>query len=35
MAKMRAVQVARPGGPFEVVERDIPEPATILRGLGD
>ncbi len=26
MAKMRAVQVGRPGGPFEVVERDIPEP---------
>ena len=26
MAKMRAVQVARPGGPFEVVERDIPDP---------
>jgi D-arabinose 1-dehydrogenase-like Zn-dependent alcohol dehydrogenase len=23
---MRAVQVARPGGPFEVVERDIPDP---------
>lgn len=27
MAKMRAVQVPRPGGPFEIVERDIPEPA--------
>lgn len=26
MAKMRAVQVSRPGGPFEIVERDIPEP---------
>ena len=26
MPKMRAVQVARPGGPFEMVERDIPEP---------
>jgi D-arabinose 1-dehydrogenase-like Zn-dependent alcohol dehydrogenase len=25
MAKMRAVQVPRPGGPFEIVERDIPE----------
>jgi len=24
--KMRAVQVPRPGGPFEIVERDIPEP---------
>jgi D-arabinose 1-dehydrogenase-like Zn-dependent alcohol dehydrogenase len=24
MAKMRAVQVPRPGGPFEIVERDIP-----------
>jgi D-arabinose 1-dehydrogenase-like Zn-dependent alcohol dehydrogenase len=27
MAKMRSMQVARPGGPFELVERDIPEPA--------
>lgn len=26
MAKMRAVQVGKPGGPFEIVERDIPEP---------
>jgi D-arabinose 1-dehydrogenase-like Zn-dependent alcohol dehydrogenase len=26
MAKMRAVQVARAGGPFEIVEREIPEP---------
>ena len=26
MPKMRAVQVARPGGPLELVERDIPEP---------
>ncbi|HUI43217.1 MAG TPA: alcohol dehydrogenase [Terriglobia bacterium] len=26
MPKMRAVQVARPGGPFELVEREIPEP---------
>jgi alcohol dehydrogenase/propanol-preferring alcohol dehydrogenase len=26
MAKMRAVQVGRPGGPLEVVERDVPEP---------
>jgi len=26
MAKMRAVQVPRPGGPFELVERDRPEP---------
>jgi D-arabinose 1-dehydrogenase-like Zn-dependent alcohol dehydrogenase len=26
MAKMRVVQVPRPGGPFEMVERDIPEP---------
>ena len=25
--KMKAVQVSRAGGPFEVVERDIPEPA--------
>lgn len=27
MAKMKAVQVAKAGAPFEVVERDIPEPA--------
>jgi D-arabinose 1-dehydrogenase-like Zn-dependent alcohol dehydrogenase len=26
MAKMRAVQVARPNGPFEIIEREIPEP---------
>ena len=26
MPKMRVVQVTRPGGPFELVERDIPEP---------
>ncbi len=26
MSKMRAVQVSKPKGPFEVVERDIPEP---------
>ncbi|RAH96394.1 alcohol dehydrogenase [Acuticoccus sediminis] len=26
MAKMRAVQVAQPGAPFELVERDVPEP---------
>jgi D-arabinose 1-dehydrogenase-like Zn-dependent alcohol dehydrogenase len=26
MTKMRAVQVSRPGGPFEIVEREIPEP---------
>jgi D-arabinose 1-dehydrogenase-like Zn-dependent alcohol dehydrogenase len=26
MAKMRAAQVSRPGGPFELVERDIPQP---------
>jgi D-arabinose 1-dehydrogenase-like Zn-dependent alcohol dehydrogenase len=26
MPKMKAVQVSRPGGPFELVERDIPEP---------
>jgi D-arabinose 1-dehydrogenase-like Zn-dependent alcohol dehydrogenase len=26
MAKMRAVQVARPDGPFEIVEREIPQP---------
>ncbi len=28
MPKMRAVQVARPKGPLEVVEREIPEPGT-------
>ena len=27
MPKMRAVQVPRPKGPFEIVERDIPEPS--------
>src|SRR5271154_3003145 len=26
MAKMKAVQVAKAGGPFEIVERDVPEP---------
>lgn len=26
MAKMRAAQVSRPNGPFEIVEREIPEP---------
>lgn len=26
MAKMRAIQVSRKGGPFELVEREIPEP---------
>ena len=26
MAKMRVVQVPRPNGPLELVERDIPEP---------
>src|SRR5580693_9094535 len=26
MSKMRCVQVSRPGGPLEIVERDIPEP---------
>lgn len=26
MPKMRAVQVSRPNGPFEIVEREIPEP---------
>ena len=26
MAKMRVAQVPRPNGPFELVERDIPEP---------
>lgn len=26
MSKMRAVEVSRPNGPFEIVERDIPEP---------
>ena len=27
MAKMRAMQVVRAGGPLELVERDVPEPA--------
>src|SRR5256885_16346103 len=27
MATMRVVQVSRPSGPFEIVERPIPEPA--------
>jgi D-arabinose 1-dehydrogenase-like Zn-dependent alcohol dehydrogenase len=27
MAKMRAVQVSEAGGPFELVERDVPQPA--------
>ena len=27
MPKMRAAQIARPAGPFEVVEREIPQPA--------
>ena len=26
MATMRVVQVPRPNGPFEIVERQIPEP---------
>jgi len=26
MSKMRAVQVSRPGGPFQIVEREIPDP---------
>ena len=26
MAKMRAAQITRPGGPFEIVERDTPQP---------
>ena len=26
MSKMRVMQVTRPGGPFELAERDIPEP---------
>jgi D-arabinose 1-dehydrogenase-like Zn-dependent alcohol dehydrogenase len=27
MAKMRAVQVARPGSPLELIEREVSEPA--------
>ena len=27
MPKMRAAQIARPGGTFEIVEREIPQPA--------
>ena len=37
MAKMRALQVARAGGPLELVERDVAEPArggTTLRHMG-
>ncbi len=26
MPKMRAAQIARPGGPFEIVEREVPQP---------
>ena len=26
MSKMRVAQVSQPGGPFEIVEREIPEP---------
>ena len=26
MATMRVAQISRPGGPFEIVERSIPEP---------
>ena len=32
MAKMRVVQVTRAGGPFELVEREIPEPARHGKG---
>ena len=28
MSRMRAVQVARPNGPFELIEREIPEPGS-------
>lgn len=28
MGKMRAAQVSRPNGPFEIVERDLPEPGS-------
>ena len=28
MSKMRVVQVTRPKGPFEIVEREIPQPGT-------
>ena len=28
MAKMRAVQVTKPKGPFELVEREIPQPGS-------
>jgi D-arabinose 1-dehydrogenase-like Zn-dependent alcohol dehydrogenase len=30
MSKMRAVQVSRPNGPFEIVEREIPQPGAGL-----
>jgi hypothetical protein len=29
MPKMRAVQVARPGGTLELVKRDVPEPERV------
>jgi len=35
MATMRAVQVSRPGGPFEMVERPIPEPGAGAVASGD
>jgi len=28
MSKMRAVQISRPKGPLDIVERDIPEPGS-------
>ena len=30
-SKMRAVQAAQAGAPFQLVERDIPEPGVALR----
>jgi D-arabinose 1-dehydrogenase-like Zn-dependent alcohol dehydrogenase len=29
MAKMRAAQVNRPGGPFEIIECEIPRPSAL------
>ena len=33
MATMKAVQVTKADGPFEVVERDIPEPHDVTRAV--
>jgi hypothetical protein len=30
---MRSVQVSKANGPFEIIERDIPEPSAISNGF--